>query len=402
MAWVQVVFSFGAQIGGCQQPGGGARRHPMHVPAQRNVSFIRSVSRRHAWHGLLVGLGLGWGAAVSVAGPLEVTLQATQAKALGVQAQRIEPISQVVTELPGLLSLPVRAQQVVSAPLDGLVTAVLVDEGDAVRAGQPLLKLRSAQLPLLQKEHRQAAGQLALAERGLRRDEQLYAEGLIAAARLEQSRHDVQMAGLVASQQRQLLGQALAGAGVDAVGDVVIQATAAMQVTDRMVEIGQRVQAAMPLFKLARLDELLVDVSVTPALARQVVPGSALWVDSGDGADLKGQVMSVGARVNEGNQGVLVRASLKPSPRSPLKPGQWVTVRMALAGRAHRVPEAALVSMSRGGEGVFVARAAGRYELRSVVVMGRQAAQATVSVSGLNDDETVVVKGTAALKALLP
>lgn len=339
--------------------------------------------------------------AASAAGG-EVAMQAAQAKALGVQAQTVAPATEAVTELSGKLSLPVRQQQLLSAPVDGLVTAVLVDEGDAVRAGQPLLRLRSTQLPALQREHRQAEGQLAQAERGLRRDEQLLAEGLVAASRVEQSRHEVQMARLAAAQQRQLVGQALAGASMDASGELVIKASATQHVTERMVELGQRVEVATPLFKLARLDELLVDVQLAPELARQVSLGREVWVRQGDGVEVKGQVVSVGARVNEGNQGVTVRAALKQLGGSALRPGQWVSVRMQLGGRAHGVPEAALVSLPSGGEGVFLEVGAGRYRLVGVRVVGRQAAQASVALTGLSDEAKVVVRGTAALKALLP
>lgn len=328
-------------------------------------------------------------------------MQAAQAKALGVQAQPVAPAAEAVTELSGKLSLPVRQQQLLSAPVDGLVTAVLVDEGDAVRAGQPLLRLRSTQLPALQREHRQAEGQLAQAERGLRRDEQLLAEGLVAASRVEQSRHEVQMARLAAAQQRQLVGQALAGASMDASGELVIKATATQHVTERMVELGQRVEVATPLFKLARLDELLVDVQLAPELARQVSLGREVWVRQGDGVEVKGQVVSVGARVNEGNQGVTVRAAVK-QVGGALRPGQWVSVRMQLGGRSHSVPEAALVSLPSGGEGVFLEVGAGRYRLVGVRVVGRQAAQSSVALTGLSDEAKVVVRGTAALKALLP
>jgi len=329
-------------------------------------------------------------------------MQPAQAKALGVQVQAVGPASAAVTEVSAKVSLPARAQQLVSAPLDGLVTAVLVDEGDVVRPGQPLLKLRSTQLPALQKDLRQAEGQLAQAERAWRRDEQLLAEGLIASARLEQSRHEAEMARLAAAQQRQLVGQALAGAEVDARGELLIKAPAAQQVSERMVALGQRVEVATPLLKLARLDELTLDVQLAPELARQVAVGAAVWVRQADGAERQGRVVAVGAKVNEGNQGVLVRASLKPSPGSDLRPGQWVPTRLELSGRAHRVPEAALVSLPQGGEGVFVEVAPGRFQLVSVRLAGRQAAEATVSVSGLNDGAKVVARGTAALKALLP
>lgn len=374
----------------------------MHVTAMNLAQLQRQPLSSGVRRFVTLGLLLSVLCRTADAAGSEVSMQAAQAKALGVQAKTVVPATEAVTELSGKLSLPVRQQQLLSAPVDGLVTAVLVDEGDAVRVGQPLLRLRSTQLPALQREHRQAEGQLAQAERGLRRDEQLLAEGLVAASRVEQSRHEVQMARLAAAQQRQLVGQALAGASMDASGELVIKASDTQHVTERMVELGQRVEVATPLFKLARLDELLVDVQLAPELARQVSLGREVWVRQGDGVEVKGQVVSVGARVNEGNQGVTVRAALKQLGGSALRPGQWVSVRMQLGGRAHSVPEAALVSLPSGGEGVFLEVGAGRYRLVGVRVVGRQAAQASVALTGLSDEAKVVVRGTAALKALLP
>ena len=354
----------------------------------------------HFWTAALIAAGVLLSVQPAWSADGEVTMQPAQAQALGVQVQAVAPATEAVTTLSGKLSLPARLQQVVAAPFDGLVTAVLVDEGDAVRAGQPLLRLRSTQLPSLQREHRQAESQLAQAERHLKREEQLLAEGLVAASRVDQARHEAQLARLAATQQRQLVGQVVAGASVDANGELVIKATAAQQVMERMVELGQRVEGAAPLFRLARLDELLVDVQMAPELAHQVAPGRTVWVRQGDGAEVTGQVVSVGARVNEGNQGVSVRARLKPKAGSELRPGQWVSVRVQLNSRAHSVPESVLVSLARGGEGVFVEVGAGRYRLMGVRVVGRQAS--TVAVSGLSDGAKVVVRSTAALKALLP
>lgn len=362
--------------------------------------LIRSLSRALPWIAPCLVAACLAGPGPSAAQAPVLRLQPAQVKALGVMSDGVSPAGEAAATLSGLLGLPVSQQQLVVSPLDGLVTAVLVDEGDVVRAGQPLLRLRSAQLSSLLREQRQAESLQALAERGLQRDEKLLAEGLIPASRLDQARHDVQVARLAARQQRQLMGQVLDGASMDGKGELVIQATGAQQVLSRTVELGQRVDAATPLLKLGRLGEFTVDVQVPSAMARLLEVGRPVWVRQGEGPESQGRVTSVGGRVSEGNQTVLIKAMFKPAPDARLRPGQWVSVRLQTRGRSHLVAEAALVSLPQGGEGVFLDQGEGRYSLQAVQVLGREPGR--VWVSGLVDGAKVVVRGTAALKALLP
>ncbi|MCL2876585.1 MAG: efflux RND transporter periplasmic adaptor subunit, partial [Betaproteobacteria bacterium] len=48
--------------------------------------------------------------------------------------------------LPGMVVLPLDAQEIVSVPASGMVQAILTPPSQPVRAGQPLLRLYSPQL----------------------------------------------------------------------------------------------------------------------------------------------------------------------------------------------------------------------------------------------------------------
>ncbi len=74
----------------------------------------------------------------------EFAVSAAQMQALGVQLQRLDKPADIAGQtFPARVALPPRQDQVVSAPLPGVVEQLLVADNDAVKPGQPLLRLAS-------------------------------------------------------------------------------------------------------------------------------------------------------------------------------------------------------------------------------------------------------------------
>ena len=340
--------------------------------------------------------------------PVVVSIQAAQARALGLSVTQVAPSSLATVSYPAQLRLPASRQQLLAAPVAGLVTAIEVDAGASVRQGQGLIRLRSTQAQALRSEARMAQSQQELAERNLQRDEKLLAEGLIPRSRHEQSQHDARVARLNAQQQQQAVAQALGGAKAHAQGDLVLVAPLSGQVTELLVEVGQRVDAAAPLLKVANVEELMVELQVPAQQARGVQVGQVVSLvgeagggAGGGGATHSGRVSSVSATLDERTQSLTVRALVRQGPTGQLRPGQWLQARLQQGGEGHVLPEAALITLpASAGLAVFVEEAVGRYRLQPVGLLGRQGAD--VSVSGLGGEVKVVTRGTAALKALLP
>lgn len=349
-------------------------------------------------------IALGGPAAAWAQSPLVVTLQGPQAKTLGLKVVAVSGASQGSRSHPAQLKLPPSRHQVLAAPVAGLVTAIEVDPGNAVRQGQALIRLRSTQAQALRSEARAAISQQELAERNAQRDEKLLAEGLIPRARLEQSQHDLRVARLNAAQQQQALGQALARARPDARGDLVLSAPLSGQVAELMVEVGQRVEEAAPLLKIVNVEELLVELQVPPQQAQGLKVGQVVRLvdpSAGEQAQHEGRVSSVGATVDERTQSLIVRARIVQGPSGTLRPGQWLQAQLTHGSPGHLVPESALVTLpGSSGVGVFLDEGAGRHRLQPVQVIGRRDGE--VHVAGLTGAVKVVTQGTAALKALLP
>jgi multidrug efflux pump subunit AcrA (membrane-fusion protein) len=306
--------------------------------------------------------------------------------------------------LSGTVVAPPQAVALVSAPLGGVVQAVLVQAADGLRAGQPVARLHSPALMAAQREYLQLQLQATQAQDRLQRDEQLAADGIIAAARVVETRNTAQQARLAAQERRQALR--LAGLGDGQIGQLVATATvqpvlsvtagAAGRVVEVLVQPGQQVEAGALLLRLARPLPLGLALQATTAQAAQLRPGAAVRLAD---CDLTGTVRGLVPAMQGSNQAVIVQVALARAADC-VQPNQVVTARVALpaaAAGALQVRAAALLQLD-GRDHVFVQAPglANGFRPQPVQLLARQGALATVR--GLAADARVVVAGVAALK----
>lgn len=328
------------------------------------------------------------------------TLTARQIEALGIRIQTVDGAQAAsFARYPAQVVVPVARQRLVAAPLPALVESLQVAVGDPVRAGQTLAVLRSAQASELQRDVAQATSQVDLARRSLERDEQLFAEGLIAQSRLDAARAQARQAQAQQIERRRALEQAGVSAGS---GQIVLRAPIAGVVLEQHAVLGQRVEQAAPLYRIATLDRLWVEMQAPATDAAALAPGRAVRVEASpaagrDAREIEGRVIALGQSVDEATQTVLVRAEVRAS-NGILRPGQTVvaTVEMPGAGTV-RLPAMAVVEEG-GATVVFVQEAAGSFVRVPVGVV--HSADSVVTVSGIAAGAQVVVHGTAALKAV--
>lgn len=303
--------------------------------------------------------------------------------------------------LSGTVVAPPQAVALVSAPLGGVVQAVLVQAADGLRAGQPVARLHSPALMAAQREYLQLQLQATQAQDRLQRDEQLAADGIIAAARVVEARNTAQQARLAAQERRQALR--LAGLGDGQISQLVATATvqpvlavaagAAGRVVEVLVQPGQQVEAGAPLLRLARPLPLGLALQATTAQAAQLRPGAAVRLAD---CDLTGTVRGLVPAMQGSNQAVIVQVALARASDC-VQPNQVVTARVALpsaAAGALQVAAAALLQLD-GQDQVFLQTPQG-FRPQPVQLLSRNGAQATVR--GLAADARVVVAGVAALK----
>lgn len=337
------------------------------------------------------------------AGDDAILLQSAQIKTLGIETLRIgESEAGRGGHLPGRVLVPNAQSRIVAAPVAGTVERLELAIGLPVRRGQAVAHLASPQALELQRDAIQSASQASLLQHSLKRDEQLFAEGLISESRLQATRAAASQAATMASERRQ--GMALAGASAGKLGGpLVLTSPIDGVVLEQGVQLGQRVDAAALIYRIARLSPLWVEVQAPVEVAAGLREGQAVTVLP---AGVAGRLIAIGRAVDPTSQSVLLRAVIDKGAEA-LRPGQVVEVEITRAvgegaGKAQRLPASALVRHD-GRQLVFVQTAASEQERRFVARPVKLLGQGgeSVMVEGLAAGETVVGKGVSGLKAML-
>lgn len=351
---------------------------------------------RYRW--TLAALALALPGAAFAADSDIIPVAPQQMRALGIETVPLEAARSAGTAgFPARVVIPTGQERVVAAPLPGLVESLEAAPGMAVRRGQPLARLAGGAALQMRREYLEASAEADLARRTLQRDEALLQEGIIAQARLEASRAAAQRSAALLAERREALR--LAGIPEGAAGrapnaGITVSAPLDGVVLEQAVMVGQRVEAATPLYRIARLAPLWLEMQVPLAAADGLREGLAVAVP---GTAARGKVIAVGRAVDAASQGVLVRALIDRGAEA-LRAGQGVEARVELPAGAQgvNVPQAALVRQQEQAY-VFVQQAGG-FQPRPVKVLGAAGESALVS-GPLQPGERVAVGGLSSLKA---
>ncbi len=349
----------------------------------------RALSRRAAGLCALLGFAACAHAAAPTAGPFIAADQAEQV-AMGVRLAAVRAAAASALELPGRAVVPVDAQALVAAPAAGLVERVAAAPGDSVHRGQLLASLQSPDVARMQREWAAARVQRDLAQRQALRDRQLLGEGVIAAARAQASAAQERQADALLRERELALRLHGASPGLD--GRMRLLAPIDGVVAQAQALPGQRVEAAMPLFRLVANGALALELDATPLQAAAVHAGAAVEVPE---AGARGVLLALPPALSAG-QSVVLRARLM-HPGS-LRAGALLRARVLLPVRPgwFSLPPTALTRID-GRESVLVSEPGG---FRVVPVQVATRLADTVIVSGaLRAGQQVAASGVAALKA---
>ncbi|HFT1932542.1 efflux RND transporter periplasmic adaptor subunit [Pseudomonas aeruginosa] len=333
----------------------------------------------------------------------EFAVSAAQMQALGVQLQRLDkPASIPGMAYPARVVLPPSQEYVVSAPLAGVVDQLLIGQNEAVKPGQPLLRLSSPELGEQQLKLMEAASRNRLAQRNLQREKQLAAEGIVPErraqdaetsateerARLRQAEAALKLAGMDAGAISRV---AAGGAMQDA---LVIRARAGGIVTDLGVKPGQRVQQSDPLARVSDTRKLWLDIQLPVERQSSVTArGGQIAVV---GRDAVAVTTSLGTTVSD-SQTIVLRAEVTRGAAS-LRPGEFVQAQVAFAvgGEGWPVPVAAVV---RQGDKAYVFVRTDKGFVATPVAVLDSAGQALRVKGALRTGQEIAVTSVIGLKA---
>lgn len=350
--------------------------------------------------------GLAFAVAALTATAQEIPLTEAQIRSLGVTTARPEPQPQrEVLGLAAEVMVPNNQLHVVSTPLPGLVESVLVAVNETVKRGQVLARMQSSALAEAQRGYLQALTQMQLAKANLDRDQKLSAEGLIAESRLLSTKASHVEASALLAERRHALklsgmsDKAVAGlqGGTTITSAVTILAPVDAVVIEQVAQAGQRLEAYTPLYKLAQLDPLWLEIQVPLARSAGVREGAPVRVPS---VEAEGRIISVGKAVTPESQTIMLRALISKNA-ARLRPGQYVEASVgttATQGTQWRVPNGAL---ARVKDKVYVLAKSGTGFRAVPVTLVDESARSAVVSGDLGSDAAIAVEGVAALKSRL-
>jgi membrane fusion protein (multidrug efflux system) len=270
----------------------------------------------------------------------------------------------------------------VTAKVANQVTAVRFAEGQQVGKGAVLVELDGTQ----------ARADLAVAEAALaesrsqyQRSRELYSTRVLSDSQIEQIEATFKA------------NEARVAAARSRVGDTVVRAPFAGRVGLRRVSVGSLISPGTVITTLDDTTTIKLDFTIPETFISAVQPGldivarSVAYPD----ASFAGRVSSVDSRVDPATRSVTVRAAL-PNPQGLLKPGMFLTVRLARdAVDALLVPEEALVP-EQGDVSVFVVQddVVTKRRLR----LGQRRVGDVQVLEGLAEGDLVVTEGTQKLR----
>lgn len=333
-------------------------------------------------------------------------LSPAQQQAFGLQYSQAKAVQQIPSLVwSGQVTVPNGQNRVMSASASGELTLLNLSEGVQIQPGQLLGHIKSSDSLDIQRQALATQSALSLAQANLKRDAELADSGVVAQKRLDASRAEVDNL----TQQLDQYWQTLTLMGMDASVLAALKQTRKLQtaalslraqqpglVVKLLARSGERVNQNQPIFEWLQLSALWLSVPVSVEQANQLQVGQTVALK--DYAE-QGEVVMVDGRADATTQSVRVVVALPAS--LALRPGQVVQAQfLHTAVNAFAVPTSALIQ--HNNQAWLFVRQGEILHAVAVERLYRDAQQAVVQTDQLNlADKQVVIKGTAALKAVL-
>lgn len=305
---------------------------------------------------------------------------------LAVAAEAVAPD---VLTLTGTIAADQRSE--VTADTQGKVVAVLVERGQRVKMGDPVVRLDVRTAALSAREANAnleaARAQKQLAEEECKRTQTLLDKGAIT-----RSEYDRQATQCTSTLQQVSAAQARADMITKSISDGLVRAPFDGQVTEKSIAPGEWVAPGRTLFTLVDDDPLRIELSVPEAAVRAIQKGQKVELSAvaQPGKTYGATVSRVGGEVGK-TRALIVEATL--DPQKDLVPGMFAEARLTI-GETPRptVPKEAVVQRGKLWHAFVVVKG----ELQDhIVQIAPSADPAKVAIlQGLNKGDKVVAKIT--------
>lgn len=337
-----------------------------------------------------------------------LALSAPELERLGVEfdSPKIAALIEVGSG-PAEVVVPPTQQVIVGTTVSGVLSRLLVAEGETVDAGQAMAEIESPALLALQRTYVNAVAANDLAQVQLQRDRGLREDGIIAERRLQETSATTSAASVALDQIQQQLR--LAGMSADQLtklsekqqlsSSLTLRSPIAGVVVSQLSSLGSQVDTLGPVFRVADLSRLWLEVRVSQQQAAKISIGMHVTVPDFD-EGLSALVFHVGPVVDSVSQTVMIRAVLD-NEQYLLRPGQYLSARIVAGasgdGSTFAVPSKAVV---RDGADTFVfVQVANGVSVRQVQLLSDNGRESYVA-SNMRSGSQIVTSGVAVLKSI--
>jgi RND family efflux transporter MFP subunit len=293
------------------------------------------------------------------AGPPPVAVEVVQAR------QGAVPLSERLTG-----TVRASGEVAIYPETSGPVVEVFAQNGDAVRQGQPLVRIRAsgskAQLDQAHSNLAAARAELGRSEarrqeleRQLDRFHTLIERGLLSRSELDtqQGLVDTARAEVARARAQIAAAQAAVAERAESQDQSLVRAPISGRIGQRNVEVGMLVNPQMPLFVIGRLENVRVEVPVSQEMLTRVREEQPVEIRTGSAAAaIEARVSRISPFLQEGSFSAEVEIDVADHG-GRLVPGMFVTVDVFYgeSDEATLVPTSALYDDPATGEqGVFV------------------------------------------------
>lgn len=329
---------------------------------------------------------------------------------LGIKLGKPEPVTQIpVLSAPAKVVIPPTQEYIVSASQAGVIDKLNVAIGDKVAKGQILAQLNSPDLLTLQREYLKAATAQQASLINFNRDKKLLEEGVIPDRRWQESSSQYHSAVSETDEHKQLLEIAGMTTGeVDLLAkthrlsrQLNVRAPITGVVMERVAVAGTRIDIMAPLYRIANLDELWLDIAIPQERIADIKIGDRATVEN---SEIKAKITLLGQSVNPENQTILARAVVETAhshaqpENASLRPGQRLNIRIIQPSEkaTFKIPNTA-IAQNEGKAFIFIRNQQG-FSVTPITVVGKQDDESIVS-GELTGNEEIAVSGAVALKA---
>lgn len=334
---------------------------------------------------------------------MQIKLSQEQIDNLGVKVGPLLASQQIpLLYAPARIVVPANHEMLVSTTQTGFLVQLQANIGDRVEKGQVVAQLNSPELVALQQQFLTATSESNLSALEFARDKNLQQEGVIADRRWQETQAMHASKSAKANEAKQLLAMAgMSAAEINTLAktrklssQLNIHAPTSGSVLERLATVGARLDMQAPLYRIADLSELWLEINVPQERLHQIHLGDKVQIKD---TQFSGKISLLGQSVNANSQTVLARAVIE-HPDEQLRVGQNLNVQIMQDSHqpGFNVPNSA-IAQNAGHSYVFV-RNAGGFAVTEVEVLGKHEQNSLIGAA-LHGNEQIAVHGSVALKA---